>query len=308
MSAVRVQIEHMRIDARTRRATLWSVVVHALLLTWMFVQPHVLDEPPQLTEITWIDPEVLQPRPPSAARAPEPVQVAKKQPVQPTPPRQEQVLKRAPREEPDVPAQMSKALQDRLSLRMATLQQTERSGTDTPAAVKAPAPISGVRPARPTEDTLPSPVQMKREKGTSTPAVALKRVKGQSATPRLADVRVPERESHTTRPQNVDPSQVRNLAGASLMGPVVDRALLAHTKPTYPEWAKKQAIEGSVSLYFVVRPDGRIKENIMVEKTSGFEEFDLNAIRALRGWKFEPLGPGSTGEQWGRITFHFRLR
>ncbi len=92
------------------------------------------------------------------------------------------------------------------------------------------------------------------------------------------------------------------------MGPVADRALLAHGKPTYPEWAKKQAIEASVTLYFIVRPDGRIKENVLVEKTSGFEEFDLNAIRALRGWKFEPLAPGTTGEQWGQITFHFRLR
>jgi len=92
------------------------------------------------------------------------------------------------------------------------------------------------------------------------------------------------------------------------MGPVADRALLAHEKPIYPEWAKSQAVEGSVTLYFVVRPDGRIKENIMVEKTSGFEEFDLNAIRALRGWKFEPVPAGATGEQWGRITFHFRLR
>ncbi len=63
-----------------------------------------------------------------------------------------------------------------------------------------------------------------------------------------------------------------------------------------------------MTLYFIVRPDGRIKENVLVEKTSGFEEFDLNAIRALRGWKFEPLAPGTTGEQWGQITFHFRLR
>ena len=298
----------MRVDARTRRATLWSVVAHAMLLLWMVIQPHVLDEPPQLTEITWIDPESLQPQTPSAARAPEPVQVTA-QHVQPSPAKKREHFERVPREAAAQPTpQLSQALQDRLSQRLTSLQQTERSGIDVPASVQAPTPIAGVRATRPTEDTRPSPVQMTRVQSAGRPSVALKRVAGTPAVPRLAQASTPELESRSPRAQDVDPSQVRNLAGASLMGPVADRALLAHDKPVYPEWAKTQAVEGSVSLYFVVRPDGRIKENIMVEKTSGFEEFDLNAIRALRGWKFEPLQAGATGEQWGRITFHFRLR
>ncbi len=304
-------MEHMRIDARTRRATLWSIVAHALWVVWLIVQPHVMDEPPELTEITWIDPESLQPQPPSAARAPEPVRVTEKKAVAPTPAKRQENFKRMRREAETQPApQMSQALQDRLALRLNTLQQSQRSGSDSPAEVRAPTPVAGLRPAIPSEDTQPSPspVELKRDTTPSRPSVTLKRVTGAPAVPRLADVRAPRPERSSARAQDVDPSQVRNLAGASLMGPVVDRALLAHAKPVYPEWAKKQAIEGSVSLYFVVRPDGRIKENILVEKTSGFEEFDLNAIRALRGWKFEPLGPGASGEQWGRITFHFRLR
>jgi len=36
--------------------------------------------------------------------------------------------------------------------------------------------------------------------------------------------------------------------------------------------------------------------------------FQDNARVALRGWRFEPLHAGRTGEQWGTITFHFRLR
>ena len=53
--------------------------------------------------------------------------------------------------------------------------------------------------------------------------------------------------------------------------------------------------------------DGRVKTNILVKRTSGFEDFDGNATAALRDWKFEPLPGGATGEQWGEITFHYRL-
>jgi TonB family protein len=66
-------------------------------------------------------------------------------------------------------------------------------------------------------------------------------------------------------------------------------------------------VEGAVTLYFVVRPDGGVKENILVQKTAGFEDFDENARVALRAWRFKPLAPGQSGEQWGTITFRYRL-
>ena len=100
----------------------------------------------------------------------------------------------------------------------------------------------------------------------------------------------------------------RTIAGASLAGPIADRPVLFYTLPVYPEWAKEEAVEGSVTLYFVVLPDGSVKENVMVQKTAGFGEFDENARAALRAWRFEALKGGRTGEQWGTITFHFRLR
>jgi len=74
----------------------------------------------------------------------------------------------------------------------------------------------------------------------------------------------------------------------------------------YPEWAQRELVEGSVRLYFIVLPDGRVKENILVEKTSGTKDFDDNATRALLRWRFEPISEG-VGEQWGSITFEFRL-
>jgi TonB family protein len=51
-----------------------------------------------------------------------------------------------------------------------------------------------------------------------------------------------------------------------------------------------------------------VKENVVIQKTAGFGDFDENARLAIRAWRFEPLRGGRTGEQWGTITFHYRLR
>jgi TonB family protein len=95
------------------------------------------------------------------------------------------------------------------------------------------------------------------------------------------------------------------VAGAQLVGPVADRSLLSHVKPVYPEWAKKDGVEASVTLRFFVLSSGLVKENILVETTSGFRDFDVASVNALIQWQFEPLA--GAAEQWGRITFHFRL-
>ena len=92
------------------------------------------------------------------------------------------------------------------------------------------------------------------------------------------------------------------------MGQVADRPLEAYTVPTYPEWAKREGVEASVTLYFEVQPDGQVKPNIVVQKTAGYAEFDSNAINALSAWRFAPLSGESMGTQWGSITFNYRLK
>ena len=100
----------------------------------------------------------------------------------------------------------------------------------------------------------------------------------------------------------------RTLAGAQLAGPIADRAILKSVTPVYPDWAKRDGVEAAVTLYFIVRADGTVKENILVQQTAGFEDFDESARTALRAWKFAPLTGGRTGEQWGTITFRFKLQ
>jgi TonB family protein len=118
---------------------------------------------------------------------------------------------------------------------------------------------------------------------------------------------IPSAPHEKAAPKETDTTARRVLAGAQLTGPVADRPVLHYEVPVYPEWAKQEAVEGSVTIYFIVLPDGRVKENIMVQKTAGFEDFDENAVQALVTWKFEALKSGATGEQWGTITFNYRL-
>ena len=50
------------------------------------------------------------------------------------------------------------------------------------------------------------------------------------------------------------------------------------------------------------------QQGVRVEKTTGFADFDRNAVAALAGWRFQALTKGAAHEQWGTITFRFRLR
>jgi TonB family protein len=131
---------------------------------------------------------------------------------------------------------------------------------------------------------------------------------GTSLAPAIATTGLPSAATASTPARGGDASARRALAGAMLAGPIADRPVVSYVRPLYPEWAKRDAVEGRVTLYFVVGPDGSVRENVLVQKTAGFEDFDESARTALRMWRFAPLREGRTGEQWGTITFHFRLQ
>jgi TonB family protein len=172
----------------------------------------------------------------------------------------------------------------------------------TPSPVGRPK-LAGTSDAfRPPERT-----ELSRTEPAKPEPVALSRNKRRIAKADIVTAPIHDVPVERTRPKQTDSDARRVLAGAQLTGPVADRPVLSYDVPDYPEWAKNEAVEGSVAIYFVVLPDGRVKENVMVEKTAGFADFDDNAVRALLTWRFEPLKGGATGEQWGTITFHYRL-
>jgi TonB family protein len=89
---------------------------------------------------------------------------------------------------------------------------------------------------------------------------------------------------------------------------IVSAASLTRTRtvnPTYPESARKRGIEGWVELAFTVTPKGTV-EDVEVRNASPADVFDDAAVRAVRGWRFEPVvRNGETVSQRAMVRLRF---
>ena len=282
---------------RFRAAMTLSLLVHAAVLLLLLAYRPESGAGLVLAEIDYV--AALAAAPSSA----QPVEVQAA--VPPTPSEQREHYRRPEPEAEVAPTPQSDyALADRMAARLDAIQERRANLVASVSTAPVPAKWSAAGVPDP-GPARPSPVTLNRGTPAAAP-ISLDRGAPVSARLDPATVAVPrpsraeEAESATTA--------TRQLAGARLSGPVADRPILSHTTPIYPEWAKRDAVEGTVTLRFFVRPDGSIKENVLVTKTAGFEDFDMSALTALLQWQFQPLAAGRTGEQWGTITFHFRLR
>ncbi len=282
-----------------------SVAFHALLFVWLVF--HHVAEPTlsPITEITMIEPGDLAPTTSAAAPAASGAAAAGASNKAVS----EMHFKRNPvKAEMEPDPQSSWSFEDRLEARLAAMQQNPTPGTAI-APTRAPASVFGTSPALMASGTgIGSPIALNRGGSGAGAPLPLARG-GTGSSPTLATVAESRHGSEAPAPARSSESTARRtVAGASITGPIADRPVLTYSVPAYPEWAKHDAVEGAVTLYFVVRPDGAVKENILVQKTAGFEDFDENARAALRAWRFKPLAAGQSGEQWGTITFRYRLR
>lgn len=95
--------------------------------------------------------------------------------------------------------------------------------------------------------------------------------------------------------------------GIGIEGEIATRKILKSRTPPYPEWAQRKGIQAVVSLRLTVLADGRVKQDIILERTSGYKALDEIAIQTLRDWLFEPLPKTAWREQWGVVNFVFKL-
>ncbi len=302
-ATLRLDLESTRV--RTRWTMTLSVAFHALLFVWLVF--HHVTEPTlsPITEITMIEPGDLAPTTSAAAPAASGAAAAGASNKAVS----EMHFKRNPvKAEMEPDPQSSWSFEDRLEARLAAMQQNPTPGTAI-APTRAPASVFGTSPALMASGTgIGSPIALNRGGSGAGAPLPLARG-GTGSSPTLATVAESRHGSEAPAPARSSESTARRtVAGASITGPIADRPVLTYSVPAYPEWAKHDAVEGAVTLYFVVRPDGAVKENILVQKTAGFEDFDENARAALRAWRFKPLAAGQSGEQWGTITFRYRLR
>ena len=307
MTAATLRLDLEDVRRKTRWTMTLSVVVHALLFLLIAVQPAARQDAPMITEIMYLDPSELLGAPSlaaPAAPAAEPRSGAAARNVA------EARFERMHRTGDVALDPTAPVVSDQLEARLATLQKATMLSPAGTGTAPAPAALFGSGGA-PMGGTGGGPaIALTRGGGGGSP---LPLTRGGTGGTGIAPATLPASKtgagSGSQAPANMgDAAARRTVAGASLAGPIADRKVLSTVVPEYPEWAKREAVEGSVTLYFVVRPDGSVKENVVIQKTAGFGEFDDNARAALRAWRFEPLRGGRTGEQWGTITFHFRLR
>jgi TonB family protein len=289
------------------------LAAHAVLFLLLVFSHRAASETAGLTEITWMDAAMvaeLEAAPPVAREETKSAAIeAVKTSVARDATKTESFERPLERADVAPRPQSSRAVTDILSEKIDAI---ERDGTSDktriaslvqPPRVGVPS-LAGVR----TEQTTGTGSAGTLSRG-DTPSqgapIALQRIERRPGIPVAAVVAGPPSGSTAAPAAPATSTAKRDLAGAQLVGPVADRPLVSYVVPTYPDWAKRDGVEGSVVLYFFVLPDGRVKENILVERTSGFADFDGGAVEALGQWKFKAL-PGS-GEQWGRITFNFRL-
>jgi TonB family protein len=71
--------------------------------------------------------------------------------------------------------------------------------------------------------------------------------------------------------------------------PKVDRmpSKTAGPVPRYPHWARRDRLEATVTLRFIVTAEGAV-ENINIREIKGDERFGNEAVRAVSQWRFSP--------------------
>lgn len=309
MNVIALRLDQDVVRTRTRLSMATSGVAHVLVLLLLMFAPRGDDRRDLLTEITLIEPGD---RIAAAPAAGPPARAREASTGAASPSASDRNFPRAMRRaEIDPEPQLADAAEDRLSARLAALRETE------PAVVRGIAPAIGPgtswsAPAQAagTGGGGAAPLGLHRGGAGTDPGPALTLKHGGGIPgPALAPAGAPAGTAASPAPARAGESTARrSIAGALLAGPIADRPVLEAVRPLYPEWAKREAVGGSVTLSFVVRPDGSVRENVLVQKTAGFEDFDESARTALRAWRFAPLPRGRTGEQWGTITFHFRLQ
>jgi TonB family protein len=128
------------------------------------------------------------------------------------------------------------------------------------------------------------------------------------ATNAVGERRKPARESLKANPHDKD-KWGKGKGPFSMEGPLKYRKILKLELPPYPRWAEEQGVEASVSFRLWVDPKGRVKDNMYLEKASGYSELDHLAKEALMKFVFVPLpGDQPQEDEWGVATFRFEFK
>ena len=78
-------------------------------------------------------------------------------------------------------------------------------------------------------------------------------------------------------------------------------------KAEYPKASLMNEEQGTVSMSFLVAPDGSVVES-KLEKTSGFKNLDKAAIKSISACKFKPgTKDGTPAQTWTKVDYAWKL-
>jgi protein TonB len=96
-------------------------------------------------------------------------------------------------------------------------------------------------------------------------------------------------------------------AGAAVAGEVPAVFNAATCKAEYPKASLMNEEQGTVSMSFLVGPDGSVVES-KLEKTSGFKNLDKAAIKSISACKFKPgTKDGAPAQPWTKVDYACKL-
>jgi protein TonB len=171
-----------------------------------------------------------------------------------------------------------------------------------PAEPRAHQAVQVPQPVRPTRDArTPMLPRAKSPREAATPSNAAPRAGLKQAPPgQTASLGAPTGGDRLGRSDNDDTAGILNIN----LNP---RFRAPPSPPIYPRRSIERDEEGVVLVRAFVDPSGA-PQRVMIWKGSGFPLLDEAALKAVQGWRFEPMvRDGRVTASWVQVPVRFRL-
>ncbi len=180
-----------------------------------------------------------------------------------------------------------------LALNLAQQEQPESAPTQQPAQAQPVTPQPKPRPVRPEPSPIPKP---RVEKTEPLPPVTEPVVEATARTVTPPIMPQPTQQASASR-QAMELKYLEELR----------EAIMQHRQ--YPSRARRKHQEGTATVAFILRKDGRI-EQTQIEGSSGYKTLDRAALRAVEELgKFDPIPRELQRDVWPlSVSLQFTLR
>lgn len=149
-----------------------------------------------------------------------------------------------------------------------------------------PPPAAAPPPPDPRAEALPPPAP--RMPPVALP-LALPQVPAAPAQSQPQPVPLPPPSAPSAAPAAAVPARAPAASGpATISSSALDTTLIAGAPPRYPHESRRKREQGTVELMVIVGTDGRV-DAISVARSSGSSRLDEAALKAVRGWRWQPV-------------------